>query len=113
MRPRPDTLLDYREFPILYVDDETENLRIFDLTFRREFKILTASSGADAIEILNREPIALILSDQKMPAMLGTEFLARVREIDPKTIRVLVTAYGDADTLTSAINDGSIYRFVP
>jgi signal transduction histidine kinase/FixJ family two-component response regulator len=113
LRPRPDRILDYREFPLLYVDDEVENLRIFELTFRREFSIVTATNGASAIELINHEPIAIVLSDQKMPGMLGTEFLSRVAEIDPKTVRILVTAYGDAETLGDAINVGGIYRFVP
>jgi len=112
MRPKPEQLRDYREYPILYVDDEPENLRIFELTFRRQFSILTARSGAEGLEILNREPVALVLSDHRMPGMTGSEFLARVAEVDPKTIRIMVTAYGDVETLESAINDGSIYRFI-
>jgi two-component system, NtrC family, sensor kinase len=113
MEPRPERILDYREYPVLYVDDEPENLRIFQLGFRRDFSILTAASGEEGLRILNEHPIALVLSDHRMPRMTGTEFLARVREMDPKTIRILVTAYGDAETLGSAINDGSIYRYVP
>ena len=112
MRPKPEFLHNYREYPILYVDDEPENLRIFELTFRRQFAILTARSGKEGLEILQREPVALVLSDHRMPEMTGTEFLARVARIDPKTIRIMVTAYGDAKTLESAINDGSIYRFI-
>jgi two-component system NtrC family sensor kinase len=106
-------LLDYREYPVLYVDDEPENLRIFELGFRREFSIVTAASGEEGLRILNEQPIALVLSDHRMPGMTGVDFLTRVRELDPKTIRVLVTAYGDAETLGVAINDGSIYRYVP
>jgi signal transduction histidine kinase/FixJ family two-component response regulator len=113
MRPKPESLRDYREYPILYVDDEPENLRIFELTFRREFAILTARSGSEGLEIIQREPVALVLSDHRMPGMTGTEFLARVRQLDSKTLRIMVTAYGDVETLESAINDGSIYRFVP
>ena len=113
MRPRPDRILDYREYPVLYVDDEPENLRIFELSFRREFVILTCESGEEALERLNSEPIALVLSDHRMPGMTGVEFLSRARELDPKTVRILVTAYGDAPTLGSAINSGAIYRFVP
>ena len=113
MRPSPERLRDYREFPVLYVDDEEDNRRIFELAFRREFSILTAESGEEGLEILNQQPVALVLSDHKMPGMMGTEFLARVAEIDPRTIRIMVTAYGDADTLRDAINNGSIYRFVP
>jgi two-component system NtrC family sensor kinase len=113
VEPRPKNLLDHKEYPVLYVDDEPENLRAFQLGFRRDFRIVTATSGEDGLRILQEQPIALVLSDHKMPRMTGTEFLARVREIDPKTIRVLVTAYGDAETLGSAINDGSIYKYVP
>ena len=113
MEPRPLNLLDYREYPVLYVDDEPENLRIFELTFRRDFSIVTAASGEDGLRTLYRQPIALVLSDHRMPGMTGVDFLTRVRELDPKTIRVLVTAYGDAETLGVAINDGSIYRYVP
>jgi two-component system NtrC family sensor kinase len=112
MRPKPESLRDYREYPILYVDDEPENLRIFELTFRREFAILTARSGAEGLDILQREPVALVLSDHRMPGMTGTEFLQRVAQYDPKTLRIMVTAYGDVQTLESAINDGSIYRFI-
>jgi signal transduction histidine kinase len=98
---------------VLYVDDEPENLRIFELTFRREFSIITASSGEEGLEILAEQPIALVLSDHRMPGMTGSEFLARVADLDPKTIRIMVTAYGDVETLQSAINKGSIYRFIP
>lgn len=113
LRARPDQLRDYREYPVLYVDDEVENLRIFELTFRREFSIHTATSGDEGLEILAREPVAMVLSDHRMPGMTGTEFLSRVAEVDPKTVRVMVTAYGDVETLQEAINDGHIYRFIP
>jgi signal transduction histidine kinase len=95
------------------VDDEPENLRIFELSFRREFTIVTARSGEEGLSIVRAQPVALVLSDHRMPGMTGTEFLARVAELDPKTIRIMVTAYGDAETLESAINNGSIYRFIP
>ena len=112
MRPRPRQLLDYKEFPVLYVDDEPDNLRVFELAFKRDFKILTATSALEGLEILNENPVAVVLSDQRMPGVTGVEFLSRVRAIDPKTVRVLVTAYGDVDILRQAINDGSIYRYV-
>jgi len=113
VRPRPDRIVDYREYPVLYVDDEPENLRIFELSFRREFQILTATSAEAGLEIINGHPVALVLSDHRMPGMTGVEFLARVCEIAPETVRILVTAYGDVSTLQSAINNGSIYRYVP
>jgi signal transduction histidine kinase/FixJ family two-component response regulator len=113
VRPRPEQLYDYREYPILYVDDEPENLRIFELTFRRDFAILTASNGEEGLEVLSRQPVALVLSDHRMPNMTGAEFLARVAELDPKTVRIMVTAYGDVETLQHAINDGHIYSYIP
>jgi len=111
--PRIERLLDYREYPILFVDDEPENTRIFELTFRREFAVRTARSGEQALQSLVEQPAALVLSDHRMDGMSGVELLAKVREIDPKTVRVLVTAYGDATTLGDAINNGSIYRYLP
>ena len=104
---------DPREFPILVVDDEPENLRVFELTFRREFTILTASSGEAALEVLNSETVAVIVSDHRMPGMSGTHLLAHARELVPGTVRMLLTAYGDAETLGQAINDGSIERYIP
>ena len=105
--------MDHREFPVLYVDDEPDNLRIFELTFRSEFTVLTATSAEEGLRLLNENPVAVVLSDQRMPVVSGVEFLSRVRELDPSTIRVLVTAYGDAEILGDAINDGSIYRYIP
>jgi signal transduction histidine kinase len=112
MEIRPQRLFDYREYPVLYVDDEPENLRIFELGFRREFEVITAPSGEEGLRVLAERPVAVVLSDHKMPGMTGVEFLSRVRELDHKTIRMLVTAYGDVETLTGAINDGCIYRYI-
>ena len=103
---------DPRNFPILVVDDEAENLRVFELSFRRDFTILTADGGEAALEILNVEPVAVIVSDHRMPGMSGVELLSQAREMAPETVRLLLTAYGDAETLGQAINDGSIYRYV-
>jgi two-component system NtrC family sensor kinase len=105
--------MDHREFPILYVDDEPDNLRIFELTFRRQFTILTAESPEKGLALLHDNPVAVVLSDYRMPGMNGVEFLSRAREIDDRCIRILVTAYGDVKILGDAINDGRIYRYVP
>lgn len=113
MRPKPTRLLDHREYPVLYVDDEPDNLRIFELTFRRDFTILTATTAQEGLELLSQHPVAVVLSDQKMPGIEGVEFLRRVRGLDPQVVRILVTAYGDAQILGAAINDGNIYRYLP
>ncbi|MHA7837253.1 MAG: ATP-binding protein [bacterium] len=112
MRPKPTRLLDHREYPVLYVDDEVDNLRIFELSFRRDFTILTAQSAREGLQLLSEHPVAVVLSDQKMPGIEGVEFLRRVREVDSRAIRILVTAYGDAQILGDAINDGNIYHYV-
>ena len=97
--------MDHREYPVLYVDDELDNLRIFELTFRRDFTILTASSAQAGLELLSQHPVAVILSDQRMPGIEGVEFLRRAQELDARALRILVTAYGDAKILGDAIND--------
>jgi signal transduction histidine kinase/FixJ family two-component response regulator len=113
MRPKPTRLLDHREYPVLYVDDEPDNLRIFELTFRRDFTILTAESASAGLELLAQHPVAVVLSDQKMPGIEGVEFLRRVRDLDARAMRILVTAYGDVQILSDAINDGNIYHYLP
>ncbi len=112
MPDRDEARIDYRAYPLLYVDDEPENLRVFELTFRREFEVVTATSGEEGLERLMTGRFAVVLSDHKMPGMSGVDFLGRVNEIAPETVRMLVTAYGSADTLAHAINDGSIYRYI-
>ena len=113
MRPKPMSLMDHREFPLLYVDDEPENLRIFELTFKRDFSILLARDAEEGLRLLNENPVAVVISDQRMPGMSGVEFLARARALDSRAMRILMTAFGDAQTLGEAINNGSIYRYVP
>ena len=65
---RPQRLFDYREYPVLYVDDEPENLRIFELGFRREFEVVTASSGEEGLRVLAERPVAIVLSITRCPA---------------------------------------------
>jgi len=113
MRPKPTRLLDHREYPVLYVDDERDNLRVFQLSFRRDFTLLVAENAKAGLELLAQHPVAVVLSDQKMPGIEGVEFLRQVRELDPRAIRMLVTAYGDARILGDAINAGNIWRYVP
>ena len=99
----------------MFVSDQTlqEMTERFGQPEKREFTVLTASSAEEGMEILNANPIAVVLSDQRMPGVTGVEFLARARSLDPRVIRMLVTAYGDVEILGNAINDGSIYRYIP
>ncbi|TSA05995.1 MAG: response regulator [Deltaproteobacteria bacterium] len=98
---------------ILIVDDEANILRALRRVFRREsYRVLTASSGAEGLEILQKEHIDLIISDQRMPEMSGVQFLARAKELYPGTIRIILSGYTDVDSITEAINVGNVYKFI-
>ncbi len=97
---------------VLYVDDQLGNLTVFKASMRRFADIRTATSGEEALEILETEEFPIVISDQRMDGMSGSEFLAAVRERSPDSIRILLTAYTDFNALADAINDGAIARFV-
>jgi PAS domain S-box-containing protein len=96
---------------VLYVDDEEGNLKAFKATFRRDFDVHLAASASDALELLDREPIHVVVSDQRMPRCTGTEFLAQVRERHPRAIRMLLTGYADLEAVIDAVNKGGIYSY--
>lgn len=99
---------------VLIVDDEENNLQLLKRTFRGKYNILTAHNGIEAIEIVKQygNKIALIVSDQKMPVMEGTEFLKKVRETNPQIIKILLTGHVDTDILVSAINDCDLFQYI-
>jgi signal transduction histidine kinase len=97
---------------ILTVDDEVFNLETLKRTFRRDYNILTATSGEEGLEILSREDVHIVITDQRMPVMTGTEFLKIVAEKYPYTIRIILTAYTDIYDLIEAINAGLVYKYV-
>ena len=97
---------------LLLVDDEKEILRSLTLTFEDDYEIFTASSGAEALTLLGREDIALVIADQRMPEMTGVEFLVEVRNINPQIIRIILTGYTDNNALVQAINQGQIYQYI-
>ncbi|CAE7465151.1 hupR1, partial [Symbiodinium microadriaticum] len=98
---------------ILYVDDEVGNLNYFRSAFRREYNVLTAESGDQALQILREDTdIPVILTDQRMPKMSGVTFLMQSINLIPDAIRILVTGYSDMETVINAINHGHIYYFI-
>jgi diguanylate cyclase (GGDEF)-like protein/PAS domain S-box-containing protein len=98
---------------LLIVDDEPNILTSLSRLLRREgFNILTANSPSAAFEHLAKHPVQVILSDQRMPEMSGTEFFSRVRQLYPDTIRIVLTGYTDLESVTGAINRGAIYKFL-
>jgi len=100
------------QYKILFVDDETANLRLLERLFRNEYDVYSAASGADGLELLSLHDFALIVSDQRMPAMTGLEFLKRAAEIRPQTVRIMITGYTDANALVDALNSGVVYKYV-
>lgn len=98
---------------LLIVDDEENILRALMRVFRREgYRILTAASGEAALAMLREHPVHVILSDMRMPHMNGVEFLNKVKETYPDTIRIVLSGYTDLDSVTEAINRGAIYKFL-
>ena len=104
--------VDYRQYPILVVDDEPENLVAFELNFRKDFKVLTASSGAEGLSVLADNDVALVISDQRMPGMTGVKFLEEAGDICPNAIRMILTGYSDIQALIDAVNNGRIWHYI-
>lgn len=98
---------------VLYVDDEEPIIASVKRLFRKEkFNLLTASSGEQGLEILKNNKVHLVISDQRMPQMSGTEFLTRVKTNYPDTMRILLTGYTEINSIQEAINKGNIYKFL-
>lgn len=110
----PEAFADTKpERTLLLLDDEENVLRSLVRLFRRDgYQILTANSVAEAFDLLASNGVQVILSDQRMPDMSGTEFLTRVRDLYPDTVRMVLSGYTDLATITEAINLGAIYRFL-
>ncbi|NJP10324.1 MAG: response regulator [Leptolyngbyaceae cyanobacterium RU_5_1] len=98
---------------MLVVDDEPDNLDLLYRTFRRDFQVLKAESGVRALEVLAAEgEVAVIISDQRMPEMKGTEFLSRTVPQFPNTMRIILTGFTDVEDLVEAINSGQVYKYI-
>lgn len=108
------TPVDGKKHTILAVDDEQNNLSLVYRTLRSDYNILTASSGAEALELIEQygNEISLIVSDQKMPIMEGTELFKRITEQYPDIIKVLLTGYSNVDILVDAINECHLFQYI-
>ena len=100
------------KYNILYVDDEPHNLRVFKSSFRRYYNVYTAESAYDAIELLKQHHMHLVVTDQKMPGMTGTQFLEQIRPDYPDAISIIITGFSDIDDITDAINKCGIYSYI-
>jgi DNA-binding NtrC family response regulator len=98
--------------PILVVDDEAEILHSLRGLLRMEFEVHTAQNGFEALEILQRQPIHVVMSDQRMPEMTGVQFLSQVQGECPEAMRIVFTGYADIKAVIDAINQGRIFRYI-
>lgn len=104
-QPRPGTLL--------LVDDEANILSALKRLLRRDgYTLLTADSGEAGLALLRERPVDVILSDQRMPGMSGVEFLRKARELCPDTVRMVLSGYTELQSITDAINEGAIFKFL-
>ncbi|WP_236551442.1 response regulator [Billgrantia tianxiuensis] len=98
---------------LLLLDDEANILRALKRVLRRDgYRVLTTTSAQEAFELLATETVQVIISDQRMPEMSGTEFLRRAKELYPDTVQIVLSGYTDLKTITEAINESAIYKFL-
>ncbi len=97
---------------ILFVDDEPMILNSLRRLFDDDYEVLTAESGKKGLDLLAKQDVGVVISDQRMPEMLGHEFLSQAKVLRPDAIRILLTGYSDIDDTIRSINDGEIFRYV-
>jgi two-component system, sensor histidine kinase and response regulator len=97
---------------VLYIDDEDNNLKSFRASLRKDFKIFTAINGEEGLKIAQEEEVHVVIADQRMPGMTGTEFFEQLVKFNPDPIRILLTGYSDIASVIDAINKGEVYRFI-
>jgi two-component system probable response regulator PhcQ len=107
-------LYDYKRFTVLYVDDEEKSLKYFTRAFQDQLRILTATNAQDGLKLLeeHKDEIGLLMTDQRMPGEKGVWLLEKARQLRPRIIRILATAYADMDAAIAAVNTGAIYKYV-
>ncbi|PTQ90179.1 response regulator [Agitococcus lubricus] len=97
---------------ILLVDDEERILRTLTMLLRMQYQVFATTDGYEALKIMQKEKIHVLISDQRMPTMVGTELLRHARERHPNTIRILLTGYADVDAAVDSVNEGEIFRYI-
>src|SRR5262245_52575858 len=105
---------DYKRYSILYVDDEEMSLKYFVRAFSERFQIFTATSAVEGLHVLEARPdeIGLLMTDQRMPGEKGVWLLEKSRQLQPRIIRILATAFADMDAAIAAVNTGAIYKYI-
>lgn len=98
---------------VLFVDDDPDVLRGLKAALRKEpYDIVTASSAQAGLDVLSRRRVDVVISDERMPGMSGSEFLSKVRQLHPDSVRIMLTGQASLDATIKAINEGEVYRFL-
>ena len=97
---------------VLFVDDEPRVLTTMRMLFRAHYEVYFAEGGTQALELLRKQPVDVVVSDQRMPGMSGIELLRAARDLNPNAMRILLTGYSDLNAIIGSINEGEIFRFV-
>ncbi len=97
---------------ILLVDDEERILRTLTMLLRMQYQVFSTTDGHEALKILQQEKINVLISDQRMPTMIGTELLEKAKNLSPNTVRILLTGYADVEAAMDSVNDGEIFRYI-
>ncbi|EEW10694.1 response regulator [Vibrio mimicus] len=97
---------------ILLLDDENDILKALNRVLRMDYNVVTFDNGADALQHLQENPVHIIISDMRMPEMDGADFLAKAREMQPQTVRLLLTGYADIQSTVRAVNAGGIHTYI-
>jgi DNA-binding NtrC family response regulator len=101
------------KYSILYLDDNEQMLRLFGRMFGQEYDVRTAGRAEDAFRLLEERHADIVISDQRMPEMEGTEFLRRVSELHPKSFRMLLTGHATVAGTLSELSSGVVQQFIP
>src|SRR5213594_4552114 len=107
-------LYEYKKYAILYVDDEEKSLKYFTRAFEDQFRIFTAPNAQEGLKLLeeHKDDLGLLMTDQRMPGEKGVWLLEKARQLRPRIIRILATAYSDMEAAIAAVNTGAIYKYV-
>ena len=97
---------------VLFIDDEERILRSMKALFKRQYNVFTTTDPAEALDILKDQDIDVIVSDQRMPEVTGIELLKQVKQLSPRTMRILLTGYADMKATLDAINEGEVFRYL-
>ena len=97
---------------IMFIDDEQRVLKSMRAMFRRDYEVLLANSGAEALQLLDTHNVDVVVSDQRMPEMTGVEVLAEIKHRSPQTVRILLTGYADLAAVEASINEAEVFKYL-